>query len=67
MSTVSEVLTAVHCGMEVLAISLVTNICADNYEAAGDLEEIEEVFKVVEKRKVSFLEIITKIIASLEI
>ena len=32
MSTVAEVLTAVHAGMEVLALSLVTNICVDDYD-----------------------------------
>ena len=65
MSTVAEVLTAVHCGLEVLAISLVTNICVDKYEASGDLEEIEEVFAVIERRKVTFLEIITKILGNI--
>ena len=29
MSTVSEVLAAVHAGLEVLAVSLVTNRCED--------------------------------------
>jgi len=62
MSTVAEVLTAVHCGLDVLAISLVTNICVDTHDASGDLEEIDTVFNVIEKRKVTFLEIITKII-----
>lgn len=62
MSTVAEVLTAVHCGLDVLAISLVTNICVDTHNASGDLEEIDTVFNVIEKRKVTFLEIITKII-----
>ena len=48
MSTVAEVLTAVHCGLDVLAISLVTNICVDTHNASGDLEEIDTVFNVIE-------------------
>jgi len=42
MSTIMEVITAVHAGMEVLAISVITNInLPDNYQP-GVLEEIVE-------------------------
>ena len=66
MSTVSEVLAAVHADLEVLAISLVTNACVDSQEADKDSGELlEEVLTVVEKKKVSFLEFITKLLQTM--
>ena len=58
MSTVAEVLTAVHAGMEVLALSLVTNICVDDYEQEG----VGWVAEVIDKKKVKLLELVTKIV-----
>jgi len=66
MSTVSEVLAAVHANLEVLAISLVTNASVDSQEADQDSHELlEEVLTVVEKKKVSFLEFITKLLQNI--
>ena len=66
MSTVSEVLAAVHADLEVLAISLVTNVSVDSQEADQDSGELlEEVLTVVEKKKVSFLEFITKLLQTM--
>ena len=67
MSTVSEVLAAVHANLEVLAISLVTNVCVDSHGAQeGDSREVlEEVLTVVENKKVSFLEFITKLLQTM--
>ena len=66
MSTVSEVLAAVHADIEVLAISLVTNACVDSQEADQDSGELlEDVLTVVEKKKVSFLEFITKLLQTM--
>ena len=66
MSTVSEVLAAVHADLEVLAISLVTNASVDSPEADQDSGELlEEVLTVVEKKKVIFLEFITKLLQTM--
>ena len=66
MSTVSEVLAAVHANLEVLAISLVTNTSVDSQETDQDSHELlEEVLTVVEKKKVSFLEFITKLLQTM--
>ena len=66
MSTVSEVLAAAHAGLEVLAISLVTNSCVDSYDAPDTVEVLEEVNNVIEKKKVSFLEFITKVLQRIQ-
>ena len=69
MSTVSEVLAAVHANLDVLAISLVTNACVDSHEVQeGDSHQVlEEVLTVVEQKKVSFLEFITKLLQTMPI
>lgn len=59
MSTVPEVLTAVHCGMKVLGISCITNL------AAGVMHKClnhAEVIEMSEKVKPKFVELISKII-----
>ena len=65
MSTVPEVLAAVHADIKVLAISLVTNICLEEYDTrTGDV--LDEVMETVHCRKVSFLELLTKTILRLQ-
>ena len=65
MSTVPEVLAAVHADIKVLAISLVTNICVDEYDTmSGDV--LDEVMEIVQRRKVSYLELLTKTILRLQ-
>ena len=64
MSTVSEVLAAAHADLEVVGLSLVTNVCVDTEETRdkGDRDQVlEEVLTAVERKKVSFLEFITKL------
>ncbi|XP_049860709.1 purine nucleoside phosphorylase-like [Schistocerca gregaria] len=48
MSTVHEVIVARHCGMEVFALSLITNKCALNYDGDQEVchEEVIEVGRV---------------------
>ena len=59
----AEVLTAVHAGMEVLALSLVTNMCVDDYDQKDDmLEGVGWVAEVIDKRKVKLLDFVTKIV-----
>ena len=65
MSTVPEVLAAVHTGINVLAISLVTNICLDHYDSvSGDVTD--EISETVHRSKVSFLELVTKTVLKLQ-
>ena len=60
-----EVLAAVHADIKVLAISLVTNICVEEYDTrSGDV--LDEVMEIVHSRKVSFLELLTKTILRLQ-
>lgn len=63
MSTVPEVITAAHCGMEVLAISLITNM------AAGVLDQPlteEEVIEIGEKKGAELRALIRQILMDLE-
>ena len=65
MSTVPEVLAAVHADIKVLAISFVTNICLEEYDtSSGDV--LEEVMETVQSRQVSFLELLKKTILRLQ-
>ena len=65
MSTVPEVLTAVHADISVLAISLVTNICKDqDHSDTGDV--VQEIKETVNRRKVKFLELVTRTILRLQ-
>ena len=59
----AEVLTAVHAGIEVLALSLVTNIAVDDYDTTDDtLDGIGWVAEVIDKKKVKLLELVRKIV-----
>merc|ERR1711892_87575 len=63
MSTVAEVLTAVHAGMEVLALSLVTNICVDEYDQEDEmLDGVGWVAEVIDKKKVKLLELVKRLV-----
>jgi purine-nucleoside phosphorylase len=58
MSTVPEVITAVHCGMEVLGLSIITDLCLpDSLEPTG-LEEILAVAGEAEPRLTSLMSMV---------
>ena len=62
MSTVTEALTAAHCGMPLMALSLMTNM------AAGVLEQpitVEEVDEIAEQTAFKFRAYLKKIVSSL--
>ena len=65
MSTVPEVLTAIHADIAILAISLVTNICLDQHDS-GTGDKIDEIMETVSRSKVKFLELVTKTILRLQ-
>lgn len=50
MSTVTEVITAVHCGIKVLALSLITNMAAGINNEPLTTEEVDETAKMSEER-----------------
>ena len=59
----AEVLTSVHAGIEVLALSLVTNMAVDDYDSTDDtLDGIGWVAEVIDKKKVKLLELVRKIV-----
>ena len=66
MSTVPEVLAAVHADIKVLAISLVTNICVEEEEDTRSVNVLDKVMEIVNSRKVSFLELLTKTLLKLQ-
>lgn len=57
MSTVPEALVAHHAGMEVLAVSTITNLCIDVLDAAGEPthEEVQDAGKIIVPRLTTLL------------
>ena len=55
MSTVTEALTAAHCGMPCLAFSVITNMAAGMLKEALSDEEVNEVGKKVGERFSAYL------------
>lgn len=51
MSTVHEAITAAHCGLQVFALSLITNKCILEYDTGSEANH-KEVLETSEKRKV---------------
>lgn len=50
MSTVPEVLTAVHCGMKVLGLSIITDICFPECLQPGNIDEIIAIANAAEPK-----------------
>lgn len=65
MSTVHEVITAIHCNMSVIAFSLITNACITDYDNHNEAnhEEVIDVGKVKQKDLMRFTEKIIEYIA----
>lgn len=67
MSTVTEVLSAAHCGMDVLALSLATNLSADRVLDHDVTEDVANVADVVQTRfRALLLEILRRLCAGKE-
>lgn len=62
MSTVTEALTAAHCGMPLLAVSVMTNMAAGVLNRPLTSEEVDETAKTIEQR---FSDYMKKIVAAL--
>ncbi len=62
MSTVTEALTAAHCGLPLLAVSVMTNMGAGILNRPLSAEEVDETAKTIEHR---FSEYMKKIVASI--
>lgn len=59
MSTVTEALTAAHCGMKVLGLSLITNMAAGVLDQPITSEEVDEIGAKVSK---TFIQIVREIV-----
>lgn len=64
MSTVTEALTAAHCGMNILALSLITNMAAGVFDQPVSIEEIRETGRLA---KIRFKALIREIIKEMEV
>lgn len=65
MSTVHEVITAKHCGMKVLAFSLVTNMVVTDYDDQKEVNH-EEVITTGELRERLLQEFVTKVVSQIQ-
>lgn len=61
MSTAHEVITARHCGMKVMAFSLITNVCIPEYEIEDGACH-EEVVQVAKNREPILKEYVSRAI-----
>ena len=66
MSTVQEVIAARHCGMRVVAMTLVTNVCAVDYDRKNEAVNHEEVLKTAERRGACMRALVKEFIAVLK-
>lgn len=66
MSTAHEVIVATHCGMSVLAFSLITDMCITDYESDDDVKH-EEVLSVGKKSEKVLKAFVTSIVGELAI
>lgn len=62
MSTVPEVIVAVHCGLKILGLSIVTDICfPDNLKAA----DISEIIRIANEAEPKLTKIVSKVISKI--
>jgi len=64
MSTAHEVITAAHCGMKTLGLSLISNECVADYDVTVFANH-EEVLETGEKRKKTLQDLVTKLISKM--
>ena len=55
MSTVTEALTAAHCGIELLGFSVITNMAAGMLDQPLTTEEVSETGRMIEERFSAYL------------
>lgn len=64
MSTIHEVVTARHCGLDVFALSLITNKCIMEYET-DQIANHEEVLETAEARKPALQNLVSTLVSKL--
>jgi purine-nucleoside phosphorylase len=65
MSTVHEVLVAIHCGIKVIGFSLITNKCVLDYESREEANH-QEVLEAANNRAKDFEKLIENVVDKLE-
>lgn len=65
MSTVPEVIVARHCGMNVLAFSLITNECITDYDVEGEANHAE-VIETATRRQSDLNRFVTRIVSVID-
>ena len=65
MSTIPEVLVAVHCGMRVLGVSLITNEAVSSYESTA-VANHEEVLQTGRKRAEDMVKLVKEFLTQLK-
>lgn len=65
MSTVHEVLVAIHCGIKVIGFSLITNKCVLDYESKEEANH-QEVLEAANNRAKDFEKLIENVVDKLE-
>lgn len=66
MSTVPEVLAAIHCGMRVFAMSLVTNCCIMEYDST-DFANHEEVLETGKRRSADLQRMVSEMVERIQL
>ena len=60
MSTVTEALTAAHCGLELLGFSVITNMAAGMLDQPLTTEEVSETGRMIEQQFSTYLKSIIR-------
>jgi len=64
MSTAHEVITAAHCGMKTVGLSLISNECVAEYDVT-QFANHEEVLETGEKRKKTLQDLVTRLVSKM--